>query len=280
MLVETGESVMASKVGRAVMRAQQVGLIPYRWGDKMNRIVSYHQGKLAIEKNAGDLISGKADWETFLFRTGLKGSPAVDQRKIQQILQQEVPNVAEAAREYGRLLANDTQFIYSASNAPAAFRGTIGRMAGQFGMYPVSFGEYMLQNTTGARDAKWAYQFASRWAKVQIALMGMSMSTGIDTSTWLFANPLTFEGGPWFQTFRDISTLGVSTNEFERREASAKLKKVFGNSTAGFMGGIFNPFGGQTTNLFQAMAEEDPTHALLLGLGFNLTDSSLATRRR
>jgi len=90
---------------------------------------------------------------------------------------------------------------------------------------------------------------------------------------------LTFEGGPWFQALRDVSTLGVSTNEFERREATAKLRKIFGNSTTGFMGGVFNPLGGQTTNLFQALAETDPQKALLLGLGFNLTDTSLATRR-
>jgi len=280
MLVESGESLIASRTGRAVLKAQQAGLLPYRWGDKMNRFAAFGMGESAIERHAPKLLEGKLSWEEFLFETGLKGSPTVEQSKIQALLLGETPNVGKAATEYGKILAADTQFLYTQANAPMMFRGTIGRMAGQFGMFPVSFAEYMLENTVGARDARWVTRFGTRWAALQLGLIGLSKSTGVDTSTWLFSNPLTFEGGPWFQTFRDVSTLGVSTNEFERREATAKLRKVFGNSTAGFMGGVFNPFGGQTTNLFQAMAEEDPTSAMLLGLGFNLTDPSLATRRR
>lgn len=279
MIAETADSVLSSKMGRAVIKAQQLGLLPYRWGDKMNRFASFASGEASIERHAPKYLEGKLSWEEFLFETGLKGSPKVDQRRIQALLDAEVPNVAKAAEEYGKVLALDTQFLYSAMNAPQAFRGTLGRMVGQFGMFPVSFGEFMVENAFGARDGAWAFRFGTRFAAIQASLMAASKATGVDTSTWLFASPLTFEGGPWFQTFRDISTLAVSTNEFERREATSKLRKVFGNSTAGFMGGVFNPFGGTTTNLFQAMAESDPRRALLLGLGFNLKDVSLATRR-
>jgi hypothetical protein len=279
MLTESGDAVIANRVGRMVMDAQQKGLMPYRWGDKMNRFVSFSMGEQSMLKHGQRYIDKKITWEEMLFETGLKGSAGVEQTRIKQLLDREIPDIAEAAAEYGKTLALDTQFLYSAMNAPQMFRGTLGRMAGQFGMFPISFGEYMIENTVGARDAKWAHRFASRWAALQMGLIGVSAATGVDTSTWLHANPLTFEGGPWFQAFRDISTLGVSTNEFERREATAKLRKIFGNSTTGAMGGVFNPFGGQTTNLFQGLAEEDPSKALLLGLGFNLTDSGLATRR-
>lgn len=279
MLVESGDAVISNRVARTIMDAQSKGLVPYRWGDKMNRFVSFAQGEESVLKHGQRYLDGKINWEEFMMETGLKGSSMVNQRRIGQLLQAEVPNLKEAATEYGKIMALDTQFLYSAMNAPTAFRGTIGRMMGQFGMYPISFAEYMFENTVGSRDAKWAYRFASRWAGFQLGLMGLSAASGIDTSTWLYSNPLTFEGGPWFQTLRDISTLAVSTNEFERREATAKLRKVFGNSSTGFMGSVFNPFGGQTTNLFQALSEEDPNKALLLALGFNLTDTTLATRR-
>jgi len=273
---------LLSKAGRALDRTRELGLLPRRWSDKMSRIAAARQGEVAIETNAPKLLSGKMSWEDFLYDTGLKGSSLVEQEKIRQLLiTREVPSITEAAKEYGIMVAADSNFIYSPANAPAAFRGTVGRLFGQFGIWPVSFAEYMMENTIGARDAKWATRFATRFAGLQMALVGLSATTGVDTSTWMFSNPLTFQGGPWYQAFRDVTTLGTSTNEFERREASSNVRRMFGNSTTGFMGGILNPFGGATTNLFQAVNEDNPVDALLLGLGFNLVDAQqLATRRQ
>lgn len=277
-----GENViLLSRAGRLLDEGREFGLLPRRWSDKMSRLSAARQGEVAIELHAPRLLRGETTWEDFLYETGLKGSSLAEQEKIRQILVgRQIPNVQEAAEVYGRMVMQDSNFVYSAANAPLAFRGTVGRLFGQFGIWPVSFAEYVLENTVGARDAKWATRFATRFAALQVAFAGLSLATGIDTSTWMFSNPLTFQGGPWYQAFRDVTTLGTSTNEFERREASANVRKMFGNSTTGFMGGILNPFGGATTNLFQATAEDNPIDALLLGLGFNLERPELATRRR
>jgi hypothetical protein len=275
-------SVLTSRLGRSVGKLQELGLAPRRWSDIRARITAMRQGEIAIEMHAPKLLSKEISWERFLHKTGLKGSSLTEQEQVRQILlNRETPNVAEAANLYGKMVMKDSNFVYDPANAPTAFRGTVGKLAGQFGIWPISFMEFMRENTVGSRDAAWATKFMMRYAGLTVALSGLSAATGIDTSTWMFSNPLTFQGGPWYQAFRDVTTLGTSTNEFERREASSNVRRMFGNSTTGFMGGILNPFGGATTNLFQAVNEDNPVDALLLGLGFNLVDQQqLATRRQ
>ena len=267
------EGLAISNIGRGIKKLQALGLKPFRWADAShNRTVTYRMGELAILDEAPALINGKISWEQFMSRTGLKGAPLVDQRRIRSLLMgTEQPNVAQAAREFGKELVRDTQFIYSSANGPKAFKGTLGRLAGQFGTWPLSFGEFMYQNGVGARDAAYQARFMARFFAQKAALTGLGIGMGVDTSSWNWANPLTFQGGPWFQTIRDVSILGTSTNEFERRKARGTVARMFSQVGTPFAG-VANPFGLATADIMQAVAEQDPLKATLLGLGFNVQD--------
>ncbi|KKL86826.1 hypothetical protein LCGC14_1940820, partial [marine sediment metagenome] len=279
-LGEGAEGFLGRKFSRDVKRLQNEGMRAFRWADRVNnRATTYWMGRLAIQEEAPALLSGKVNWEQFMFRTGLKGRMKVDQDRIHALLMGvERPNVAQAAREFGKELVADTQFLYDSVNAPMAFRSTAGRMFGQFGTWPVGFTEWMHQNIAGAGDDAWTQKFLGNYAIGKGALTGIGLATGIDTSSWNFFNPLTFQGGPWFQTIRDITVLGTSQNEFERRQARGLVNRMFGVTGTPYTT-VFNPLGSVTADVMQALAAESPTEAALLGLGFNTRSNAVATRR-
>ena len=273
---------VAGRIANTLRDMQRQGLRPYRWADRVNnRVTTYQMGLNSVNQHGAEFQAGKIDWDTFLMRTGLKGSHTVDQLKIKQLIGKgkDIGSLDRAAREYGKILVEDTQFIYNGSNAPSVFRGNVGRLFGQFGTWPIAFTEYMWQNTMGGGGQDWASKFMSRWAVQKAALMGMGAGLGVDTSSWNYANPLTFQGGPWFQAIRDVSILGTSQSEFDRRKARSGVRRMFGHMGTPFMTSAFNPLGGLTTDFLQAQAERDPLQATLLGLGFNLQSTKPATRR-
>ena len=219
-----------------------------------------------------------------MMRTGLAGRSKVDQRRIKSLLQgREHPDVTLAEREFGKELVADTQFIYDSMNAPAAFRGTAGRMFGQFGTWPMAFTELMTQNVA-AGDAAWTKKFVGNYAKQKLALSAVGLATGVDTSTWNFSNPLTFQGGPWYQALRDVTVLGTSQNEFERRQARGLVNRMFGVTGTPWTT-VLNPIGSVTADAIQGLAAMGPgsgggpAEAALLALGFNTRSNAVATRR-
>ena len=277
---------LASRFGRFIKDLQNKGMIPFRWADRVNnRYTTFLMGEMAILEEAPALLrkNNPISWEQFMFRTGLKGSHKIDQVRIKSLLLGvEQPNVRQAAKEFGKELVADTQFIYEGLNAPMAFRGTAGRMFGQFGTWPLSFTEFMWQNVAGAGDKAWTQKFLGNYAIQKAALSGVGLASGVDTSSWNFSNPLTFQGGPWYQALRDVTILGTSQNEFERRQARGVVNRMFGLTGTPWTT-VFNPLGSVTQDTIQAIQALDtpgsPVEAALLGFGFNLRSNRPATRR-
>ena len=276
-----GEGALRTKFGRAIKRFQDTGMIPFKWADRVNnRAGTFLMGEMAIKDEAPLLASKKIDWEMFMLKTGLKGMSPVDQGRIKSLLiGVEHPNVDLAAKEFGKTLVQNTQFIYDGINSPAAFRGTVGRMFGQFGTWPLSFAELAHQNLVAS--GSWAYRqkVLGNWAVGKTALLGLGISTGVDTSTWNFSNPLTFQGGPWYQGFRDLTILGTSQNEFELRQARGTLNRMVG-ITGTPWASVLNPAGSAVKDLMQAHAARgNPVEAAILAFGFNTRSNKPATRR-
>ncbi|MGH7261958.1 MAG: hypothetical protein ACREI9_15020, partial [Nitrospiraceae bacterium] len=153
-------------IGRTVKNLQDAGNLPRRWVDKQNRFSVYRGGERSVLEEAPKLLNKQITWEEFLWNTGLKGSYKTDQDKIHSMLMgKELPDVEGAAREYGKTLSKDVNFVYDSANAPLMFKGTVGKMFGQFGMWPVGWTEYMWQNVS---TPDWGYRtkFMADFAKI------------------------------------------------------------------------------------------------------------------
>lgn len=270
---------------RFIQQAQNNGLFPYRKADHGNRAVTFLAGRKSFKDNAHLLREGKVD--DFLVNTGLamEGSTMIN-RLLKPLQEVDAAGweaaVERSAREYGKRLTEDTQFIYNPANAPFWMQSIPGRFMGQFGIWATAFTEYMLRNglnkelVSGAFETmkiggnltpqqRVAIRFVSRYAGMIAVLEGLEATLGVDLSSYNRANPLDFEGGPAFQAFRDIITLSTGTGgDFGDKLAQRNLERFFATFSL--------PFGGLAQDLSQAEEEGDPGKAIMLGLGFTLRE--------
>jgi hypothetical protein len=249
-----------------LLEAQRFGLIPFRAMDTWNRLVSFQSARRSIRKHAKVLERG--DIDGFLLKTGLAGNSDVVQKQIVNLIAS--GDVEGAARQYGKQLADDTQFVYSRINSPLAFQGVGGRLLGQFGTWPIGYIEYISRNVgmgnlgnnlNSTLRRRHTRAFVARWMGMIAAISGAGAALGIDTSSYNFANPLAFEGGPYFQALKNMPEALLGQDEFRRDQAQAQLRR--------FVKTAYLPFQGVVTDIDQALDEKDNAKALSLLLGFN-----------
>ena len=282
-------------MGQKILGAQRAGLIPYRWADGKNRAVSYLAGQRAIRQNAKLISAGKMD--EFLYRTGIIGDSRTFQNRITKLFENATPEgmetaVTKAAHEYGKHMAEVTQFVYNRANAPKLMQGLPGRYFGQFGLWPVAFSEYMRRNVGGYTRfaatagglapwgkstpllAKYQRNFFLRYAAQRAAILAAGAALGVSVYNWNMGSPVAFEGGPGHQLVRDVVTLTGAGDEFQQRVGWSNVQR--------FLSEYWNPAGALTKDISQAIDEPDPLIKLALALGFNAetTEQRRAKRRQ
>lgn len=245
-------------------RAMDAGLVPYRKADEFNRVVAYHAGKRAVER-WGAKFAKDGDIDSFLLHTGLAGDSSVIQNVVLKKIKGQ--SLSDAADYYGRHLAQDTQFIYNRANLPDIMTGTTGRLFGQFGVWPVGFWNYMRRNTSGIAGsglrATYARRFLGKWALLYGGTaLGLGGTLGIDTSSWNFGLPFTFEGGPAFQLLRDATNTVGGGSEYQKKLAWGDIRR--------FLTTVPVPFGGMISDIRQAGGESNALRQALTLMGFNL----------
>lgn len=256
-----------------VQNAHSFFLGPYRHADGVNRGVSYLAGHGAIRK--WEKYLRKGDWKRFIYETGLITDSPTFQARIRKIAQEATEEnwaaaVEKMGHEYGLHLAEETQYVYNRVNAPKLMQGVIGRAFGQFGLWPISFLEYMRRNVGGAQifslrkslKGRAGARFLARWMGQRAVLMTVGALTGINLWNYNNANPLVFEGGPWWQLVRDMINLVGASSEFEARVARSNIMR---HAQTGSL-----PFGAELVDIEQALEEPNPWISLMLLLSFNI----------
>jgi hypothetical protein len=286
-------------MAQTILNIQRAGLVPYRAADYMNRAVSYLAGERAIRQNAKLVRDGKMD--EFLYRTGLIGDARTVQTRVKRLFKNATPEswdatVNKVAHDYGKHMAEETQFVYNRINAPNMFQSWYGKFYGQFGLWGIGFAQYTRRNVGGfsralidlpgtavspiwqSKKTPLLKKYQRSFLLKQVVLRGLMASagaaTGISTHNWLMANPLTFEGGPPHQVIGDAVTMLGAGDEFDRRVASSNLHRFASEN-------LF-PWGAALHDWQEAQLEPDPRIAMLLRLGFNVktTEDRLREMRR
>jgi hypothetical protein len=257
-----------------ILQLQRAGLFLYRTADAVNRGVSYLAGRKSIRKWEHLIREGR--WEEFLYRTGMINESKTLTRRMRKMAKNASPEswdsvVDKMGHDYGVHLSEQTQYIYNRVNAPKLFQGVLGRMFGQFNLWPVGYGEYIWRNTHGipglnilkknaGLKERFAHNFLLKTLAMRTAMMGLGAYTGINMASWNFSNPLSIEGGPYFQVLRDVITLAAGGDEYQVRAAKSGLKRFL----------VTGPFAGQGQDVSQFMEEPDPLISLALLLSFNI----------
>jgi len=230
--VPFGEEV----VGGAIEKTAKASLWAYRKADSFNRVVAYRGAKRMIEnytklleKDLKGLIRKRdqklIDKRLKKFNRQVEWDwvdPVVMTGEFKPLL--ETGRFKELGERFARHMVEDTQWIYRRANAPYWMRGNVGKLCGQFGIWPTYFAQYGRSLTRG--DPINVAKRLSRFAAISslTAFVGANVF-GVDIKKWVWYHPLMWGGPPSVGAINALrkSIPGVSS-EYEQAVAENTLK--------------------------------------------------------
>jgi hypothetical protein len=189
-------------------KAVQVGMAPFKGADWINRGAIYYGMLERFDDNATLLAKYGSSYEArFLRESGMKFFGKAQYNYMKKIMDTRPLNDALATiRDHVANLAVDkTQFLYDKWSHPAAFRNGIGRMFGQFIVWPVNYLTLMSDVFTSETltTAQKAHYYASSVYLAGAVATGLS-AVGIKSNSFLPWNSVLFQGGPYYQMMNDL----------------------------------------------------------------------------
>lgn len=204
------------------------GLRAYSRVDDFTRVVAYHATKFKVLQSAERYRANNWNLARFVDDAELDSMfHPVEARQIAELVR--AGNPVKAAERAGYLMQENTNFIYRAGNAPEAFRGVAGRLFGQFGVWPVSYIEYLRYLSTFGTPNQRATKIA-RFMAANTAFGTAGTLLGVNTWKWLLFGPVVFTGGPMLQLAQDAGKVASAaaqgrSDDVEAKFAAARLKR-------------------------------------------------------
>lgn len=167
---------------------------------------------------------GKGDWAGFAKAADIDFTGPIRSRMFLEEAQRLSSLTGDEARSFvGRVakeLVDQTQWDYSRGGAPGYTKYALGRVLGQYGIWPTSYVEYIRRLATSGDVGQRAARL-SRLVAAHGAILAAGDLSGVDTSGWVFTNPMTFSGSPVYQSLNQLpKALDLNSQEGDnaRRE--------------------------------------------------------------
>jgi hypothetical protein len=179
---------------------------------------------------------------------------------------------AGAARFLAQQTGYETIGVYGLANHPYGWGTNIGRIAGQFGSWPMWYARAVGRLATRGTFAQRAAGMA-RLVGLNQATMAAGAAVGLNLSNWSILNGITYTGGPGVDAARAVLQ-SVGGYGYEQQEGIRKLKKYLPyDPTSGqfnvrqlYIPGSF--FVNDLINAADQAAQGNPGAAVAQGLGF------------
>jgi hypothetical protein len=200
-------------------RASRFLLKWYGNSDDINRAVTYESMRLrfndAMEKFTKKIINE----DQFMELSGVNLFDDFTKEQAKGFIRE--GKWSTAMDMLGKKLVDETQFIYRAGGRPDLFRGTVGRVFGQFGTWPVYYVENirraMRQGSTASKLA-----FVGTWATNSFLIYEAFKNMGINANNFLIWSPMQFTGGPLFSLGYNATQM-LGGRHYRSRQARSEV---------------------------------------------------------
>lgn len=121
----------------------------------------------------------------------------------EQPLEAQQKFVLRAARD----MLDATQWDYSKGAAPGIYKYQLGRLFGQYGVWPMNYIEYARKFVKAGLDPDTRGEALAAFTRLGIAhgaTLAAGHAVGIDASKWLFTQPMAYSGGPLYNAVINI----------------------------------------------------------------------------
>ena len=219
------------------------GLQWYKNSDDFTRVVAYHaardrfmdaaerlqrMGPQGTEKGWGGKFMTDKD---FVRMSGLETMPKDLQAQTADLIRR--GKWSAAADAFATNMVTETIFPYRSGMGPIAFKGTVGKLFGMFGTYPV----YYIENI------KRALKYGSTASKLGYAARFMGNTTalyylfkeglGVNANNFIWWVPGDFTGGPYYGMMNQVLE-AMDFRSYGGRQARAELKSEIPKWITGF----------------------------------------------
>jgi hypothetical protein len=194
--------------GGTLDKAMQVGnmlLAPSRWGHNIGRSVAYHGEFGAATKAIGAYRAGRSDVRKMFEDTSMWFFPKQLQTRIMRdVMDHSVP-VNEIAKKIALETVDSTLWAYRRGTQPMALRTGLGRIFGQYGMWPLNYMEF-LRKAIGKRAEypSKTMRMMGLWVASNYAASSTLGALGGDVSKWFYLSPAGYGGSPHLKLAQDI----------------------------------------------------------------------------
>jgi hypothetical protein len=194
--------------------------------DEWSRTVAYWSARLRFDNAVEKLQKGTlgAGPQTAKLFDDLSGAFMMDddlRRDIHQLIGQR--QFKAAADTFAAKITEETMFPYRMAQSSLAFRGTIGKIFGRFGHYPLWYVENIRRGLMHGSMAQ-KLGFMTRFVGNSLAIYGMFQAIGIQANDFLPWTPAFFGGGPMYNLGNKmLQAMDFRKGSYQGRQARGEL---------------------------------------------------------
>lgn len=191
-----------------------------------------------VVDQAADVLMGDAaqryakGWINEKEFVSLSKIDALDELKQKEILDHLRGGNYELAKDtFADHLTWETMFPYKAGTNPTMFTGTMGRIFGGFGHYPVYYTSNLVRGLKNSKGVGKKINFAAHVVGNSLAIYNVFNEVlGIDAKAFLFTSPMSFSGGPYYDllnTALEATNTTYYTGAIARQKLPETMSRLF-----------------------------------------------------
>lgn len=203
-------------------------LSPSRWFHNIGRMAAYFGERDTAEPLIKQFRENKIDFGQLLDKTSMWFYDSPLQLRLQkQLLEKDtsgnfVRSHAEMAKQLALEAVDHTLWAYRRGTQPQFLRTGIGRVFGQYGLWPLSYLDFLKRMTMKmATNPRNATQAVAMWYGANKAASMAFTAAGGDVSKWFFLSPAGYAGSPHLAAAQAAGA--ALENSQEGREARKTL---------------------------------------------------------
>lgn len=252
-----GETMVDGKVTRVA----EWMLKPMQFANNSNRLVAFWGHS---ERALDAIKQHRADPKAFAKESGL----IYLDKTLQDAYLKELATTStmqqwrDMSFRMGKDLTDVSQWNYRKGAHPGIYKYAMGRLLGQYGTWPLNYVEYG-RRLLASGDMYDRAKAATYFGLAHGGILKAGEATGIDTASWVFTSPASFQGGPPLTAAQSVLT-ALDTQSRKGDEARRNLAR---------QAEITLPGGLAMEQVYNAIREDSPDTWKIL-LGFNPLDEA------
>jgi hypothetical protein len=197
-------------------------LAPSRWGHNIARSMAYNAEYESALEAVGKFRAGSIDAHTLLTDTSIwfHDRPAINQI-LRMASDSSIP-AEEVAKRSGLELVDNTLWPYRRGAQPALLRTGLGRIFGQYGMWPLNYMDFLKRMVSKYHEfPAQSLKTSATWVGSNYAAVAAMNAGGADVGKWFFVSPSGYGGSPHLELVEALAKSPENTYEVR-----ASRKKV------------------------------------------------------